>query len=109
MKSIVVKIYIKEEYIEQFKEITLYNSQNSRKELGNLCFDLTQSIDNPTVFFLYELYTSDEAIEHHRNTDHYKKWRDTVADMMSQPRESAKAEVINEKQITSVDGKNIAY
>ena len=80
MKALVVKLYIKEECIEQFKEISLYNSQNSRKEQGNLCFDLVQSIDTPTLFFLYELYDSDAAIEYHRTTEHYKKWRDTVAD-----------------------------
>ena len=109
MKALVVKLYIKEECIEQFKEISLYNSQNSRKEPGNYCFDLVQSVDSPTLFFLYELYESDESIEHHRTTEHYKNWRDAVADMMSQPREAIKAEVINEKKTGNLDGKSIAY
>ena len=88
MKSIVVKIYVKEEYIEKFKEITFYNSENSRKEPGNLRFDVIQSTDSPALFFLYEIYKSDDAIAYHRSTEHYQKWRDTVADMMEKPREA---------------------
>lgn len=88
MKSIVVKICVKEEYIEKFKEITFYNSENSRKEPGNLRFDVIQSADTPALFFLYEIYKSDDAIAYHRTTEHYQKWRDTVADMMEKPREA---------------------
>ena len=88
MKSLVVKIYVKEEYIEKFKEISFYNSKNSRKEPGNLRFDVLQSGEEPNLFFLYEVYKSDEAIAYHRSAAHYLKWRDTVADMMEKPREA---------------------
>ena len=88
MKSIIVKLHIKEEYIEQFKEITFYNSENARKEPGNLRFDVIQSAESNKVFFLYEIYKSDDAIAYHRTTEHYQKWRDTVADMMEIPREA---------------------
>jgi autoinducer 2-degrading protein len=88
MKSIVVKLFIKEECIEDFKKITFYNSENSRKEPNCLRFDVLQSADNAGLFFLYEIYRDDDAIAHHRTTEHYHKWRDTVADMMSQPREA---------------------
>lgn len=88
MKSIIVKLYIKEDYIEKFKEITFYNSENARKEPGNLRFDVIQAADDPKMFFLYEIYKSDDAIAYHRTTEHYLKWRDTVADMMEQPREA---------------------
>ena len=91
MKAIIVKIYVKEECIEQFKEITFYNSENSRKEEpGCLRFDVVQAADTPILFFIYEIYKSDEAIAHHKTTGHYNKWRETVADMMlpEKPRES---------------------
>lgn len=89
MKAIVVKIFVKEECIEQFKEITCYNSENARKEPGCLRFDVIQANDPQNLFFLYEIYKSDEAIEYHRSAAHYLKWRDTVADMMlpEKPRE----------------------
>jgi quinol monooxygenase YgiN len=78
---------VKEECIEKFKEITFYNSENARKEPGNLRFDVLQSSEDPNLFFLYEIYKSDEAIEYHRNTEHYNKWAATVGDMMEKPRE----------------------
>ena len=90
MKALVVKIYVKEECIEQFKEITFYNSVNSRKEPGVLRFDVIQAAETPNLFFLYEIYKSDEAVAHHKTTEHYFKWRDTVKDMMlpEKPREA---------------------
>ena len=91
MKSLIVKIYIKEENIEDFKKISFYNSENSRNEPGCLRFDVLQSEENPSLFFLYEIYKGDEDIAHHRTTEHYQKWRDAVAGMMSQPREVVKA------------------
>ena len=91
MKALVVKIYVKEENIEDFKKISYYNSENSRNEPGCLRFDVLQSEDEPTLFFLYEIYQGDDDIAHHRTTGHYQKWRDAVADMMSRPREVVKA------------------
>jgi autoinducer 2-degrading protein len=87
MKALIVKIYVKEECIEQFKEITFYNSENARKEPGNLRFDVLQSSEESNLFFLYEVYKSDEAIAYHRTTEHYNKWADTTKDMMEKPRE----------------------
>jgi len=90
MKAIVVKVYVKEDCIEKFKEISFYNSENSRKEPGCLRFDVLQAVEPSNLFFLYEVYRTDECIAHHRTTEHYNKWRETVADMMplDQPRES---------------------
>ena len=39
---------------------------------------------------LVEVYRSDEAPAEHKKTAHYQKWRDTVADMMAEPRSSMK-------------------
>ena len=55
MKSIVVKIYVKSDCIDKFKEVTFYNSENARKEPGNLRFDVIQDTDAPNLFFLYEI------------------------------------------------------
>ena len=91
MKALIVKIYIKEECVEEFKKVSFYNSENSRKEPGCLRFDVLQSADEPNLFFLYEIYNGAEDIEHHKTTEHYYKWRDTVADMMISQREVFKA------------------
>ncbi|MCL2813539.1 MAG: antibiotic biosynthesis monooxygenase [Oscillospiraceae bacterium] len=86
MKSIIVKIQVKAECVEQFKEITFYNSENARKEPGNLRFDVIADGGDPGLFFLYEIYKSDEAIAYHRTTEHYKKWAEAIADMIESER-----------------------
>ncbi len=62
------------------------NHEGSVKEDGNLRFDVIQDIEDPTKFILYEAYTTAEAALAHKDTAHYLKWRDTVADMMAEPR-----------------------
>ncbi len=39
---------------------------------------------------LVEVYRNTEAAAAHKETAHYKKWRDTVSDMMAEPRSSVK-------------------
>ena len=43
-----------------------------------------------TRFLLVEIYRAPEAQAAHRETEHYKTWRDTVADMMAEPRVATK-------------------
>ena len=44
--------------------------------------------DDPTRFVLVEVYRTPEAPAQHKETAHYTKWRDTVADMLAEPRYS---------------------
>ena len=46
-------------------------------------FDVLQSNDDPTYFTLYEVYESPEAAKAHKETEHYKKWRETVEPYMA--------------------------
>jgi autoinducer 2-degrading protein len=39
---------------------------------------------------LIEVYRSTEAVAAHKETAHYAKWRDAVAEMMAEPRQSVK-------------------
>ncbi len=85
-----VHVHVKPESIEAFKEATLENARNSVQEPGIARFDVIQQRDNPAKFILVECYrTSDDPAEH-KKTAHYAKWRDTVADMMAEPRSSVK-------------------
>jgi len=49
-----------------------------------------QQEDDPTRFVLVEAYRTAEDPARHKETAHYQKWRDTVADMMAEPRKSIK-------------------
>ena len=85
-----VFVNVKPDQTEAFKAASIENARHSRQEQGIACFDVLQQKDDPTRFLLVEVYRTEEDPARHKETEHYKKWRDTVADMMAQPRTSIK-------------------
>jgi len=90
MPIVHIQIHIKPEAVEAFREATIENARNSVQEPGVARFDFVQQSDDPTRFVLIEIYRSPEAAADHKETAHYKLWRDTVAEMMAEPRSSVK-------------------
>ena len=87
-----VFIHIKPEHIDAFIQASKENAQNSIQEPGIVRFDLIQQTDDPARFVLVEIYRTKDDPAKHKETAHYKKWRDTVEDMMAEPRYSIKYE-----------------
>jgi autoinducer 2-degrading protein len=85
-----VYVHVKPEAVEAFKEASLENARNSVQESGIARFDVIQQQDDPTRFMLVEVYRMPEDPARHKETAHYEKWRDTVVDMMAEPRSSVK-------------------
>ncbi len=83
----VVTIHVKPEHIAEFIAATVDNHTGTRTEPGNKRFDVIQAVDDPARFMLYEVFASQEAVEAHRQTAHYKVWRAKVDAWMAQPRE----------------------
>ena len=81
-----VEVLVKQGFEEAFVEATGENHEATRKEPGNIRFDLSQHQDEAGRFFLYEVYRDKKAVEAHKKTAHYLKWRETVAPWMAQPR-----------------------
>lgn len=81
-----VHVHVKAEWIESFREATAENGRDSVQEAGIARFDVIQQNGDPTRFVLVEVYRSPDAIQQHRATAHYAKWRDAVADWMAEPR-----------------------
>ncbi|GIL12226.1 MAG: hypothetical protein BroJett038_09460 [Chloroflexota bacterium] len=81
-----VHIHVKPEFLEAFIEATLDNARNSVQEPGIARFDFIQQADDPTRFTLIEVYRDEDAPARHKETAHYNRWRETVADMMVEPR-----------------------
>jgi quinol monooxygenase YgiN len=82
--------HIKPDRVEAFRAATLENARNSVKEPGIARFDVIQQQDDPTRFVLVEVYRTPQDANKHKETAHYQKWRDAVADMMAEPRTSIK-------------------
>ena len=85
-----VYVHVKPQFVEAFKKATLENARNSVQEPGIARFDVVQQVDDPARFVLVEVYRTPEDPARHKETAHYQAWRDTVADMMAEPRTSTK-------------------
>jgi autoinducer 2-degrading protein len=90
MQIVLVHVNVKPEFVESFKQVTLENASNSVKEAGIARFDVIQQADDPTKFILVEVYKTADAPAAHKETPHYAHWRDTVAEMMAEPRQGIK-------------------
>ena len=90
MLIVLVHIRVRPESVEAFLQASIENARNSVLEPGIARFDLLQQADDPTRFVLMEAYRNADAQARHRETAHYAIWRDTVADMMAEPRSGLK-------------------
>ena len=90
MQIVLVHVNVKPEFIEAFKQATVENASNSVKEAGIARFDVIQQTEDPAKFILVEVYKTADAPAAHKETAHYARWRDRVAEMMAEPRRGIK-------------------
>ena len=89
-----VYIRVKEPYLEAFIRASIENHNNTIQETGNLRFDILRDSEDPAKFIFYEAFRDDESAAVHKATSHYKKWRDTVAEMMAEPRKGVRYNIL---------------
>ena len=82
------------ERVAEFLAATQVNARASLAEPGVVRFDVIQDQADPAHVVLVEVYRDDEATAAHKLTPHYATWRDTVAEMMAEPRASTKFSVV---------------
>ncbi len=75
---------------DAFQAASIANADASRLESGVVRFDLLQDREEPTHFVLVEIYSDQAAAAAHKQTAHYARWRDAVAELMAEPRRSTK-------------------
>jgi autoinducer 2-degrading protein len=85
-----VFVHVKPGSEAAFEKATLANARASLTEPGVARFDVVRQQDDPTRFVLVEVYKTPAAALAHKETAHYATWRDTVAEMMAEPRSSVK-------------------
>lgn len=86
MHVTLVHVHVKADALDAFIDACRENHEGAVREPGNRRFDVLQDAADPTRFMLYEAYASAEDAKAHKATAHYLKWRDTVAEMMAEPR-----------------------
>jgi (4S)-4-hydroxy-5-phosphonooxypentane-2,3-dione isomerase len=90
MYVVCVTVFVQPAKVQEFIAASLDNARNSRQEPGNLRFDFLQAEDDPARFMIYEAYRAKEDFAAHQQTPHYLRWKQTVADWMSQPRQGVR-------------------
>jgi autoinducer 2-degrading protein len=83
-----VDIAVVPDQLQGFLDATEENAMASRKEPGVVRFDVLSDRDDPTHVVLVEIYRDEAAAATHKDTGHYQRWRDIVAQMMARPREA---------------------
>ena len=75
---------------EAFIAASRDNALNTRLEPGCRQFDVSQAVEDPDRFHLYEVYDSPEDFTRHQQTAHYLRWRDAVNPWMKERRTAVK-------------------
>lgn len=84
---VIVQIYltIKKQSIDDFIRFTNDNVSNSVKEQGVKRFEFFRDLDSDNKFILFEMFNSVEDQNRHRETDHYKRWKENTSPLLEIP------------------------
>jgi quinol monooxygenase YgiN len=74
MIFIVVKFKPKPENVEKFPELVAKFTAATRNEPGNMWFDWSRSLEDPSEYVLVEGFRDDNAGKEHVTSDHFKKF-----------------------------------
>ncbi len=85
-----VDVQVVPERVAQFLAATDANARASRQEPGVVRFDVLVDRSDPAHLVLVEVYRDEAAAAAHKETPHYTRWRDAVADLMARPRSSTR-------------------
>ncbi len=85
-----VHVRVKLEHREAFLQASLENGRNTIQEPGALRFDVLQQQDDADRFLLYEVYRDAAGAAAHKETAHYRAWREAVAPWMAEDRATVK-------------------
>jgi autoinducer 2-degrading protein len=92
MLIVMVHVTVNPDRIDDFKSATAANAKESVKEPGIARFDVLQDKEQKERFILIEVYRTEQDPARHKETEHYRSWRDAVEPMMAEPRRSFKYE-----------------
>jgi quinol monooxygenase YgiN len=69
---ITAKFRVRPEHADQWVEITSEFTEATRAEPGNLWFDWSRSVDDPTEYVLVEAFRDGDAGAAHVQSEHFK-------------------------------------
>ena len=94
MLAIWVKVRVKPEDRKEFLEAIETDALGSeRDEPGCLRFNVLQDDKDPNVYYFYEVYKDEAALEAHRAAPHYAVWR-AAGDTLDGPTEAIRCTTV---------------
>jgi autoinducer 2-degrading protein len=90
MIAIWVRVKVKPEARQRFLQAIEVDAVGSeRDEPGCLRFNVLQDAQDPNVYYFYEVYRDEAALEAHRAAPHYAVWR-AAADTLDGPAQATR-------------------
>ncbi|HAO6437951.1 TPA: antibiotic biosynthesis monooxygenase [Listeria monocytogenes] len=83
MLHIEAQITVKKEQNEAFLQAAKEVIAASRAEARNYGYELVQSTENETVFYMLEKWADMAAIQQHNDSEHFKKFQKLAADFVA--------------------------
>ena len=94
MLALWVKVRVKPEGRERFLKAIEVDAIGSEKdEAGCMRFNVLRDQKDPNVYYFYEVYRDEAALEAHRNAPHYAVWR-AAADTLDGPTEAVRCQTV---------------
>ena len=94
MLALWVKVRVKPEGRERFlKAIEVDAIGSERDEPGCLCFNVLQDQQDANVYYFFEVYRDEAALEAHRAAPHYAVWR-AAADTLDGPAQATRCDTV---------------
>lgn len=82
----IVDVWVKSEFVQDYIKLTEIKMLSARTETDVLLFNIFQDKNDCTHFVHYEEYRNQQAEFDHKQTQHYKVWKNSVENMMLKPR-----------------------
>lgn len=94
MLALWVKVRVKPAERERFlKAIEIDAIGSERDEPGCLCFNVLQDREDENVYYFFEAYWDEAALEAHRAAPHYAVWR-AAADTLDGPPQATRCHTV---------------
>ncbi len=76
--KIVAAIVVKKEFNEELMPVFQTVVNETRKEAGNISYELHRDINNPDKFIILEVWKSQDAIDLHNASAHFKAFVQSI-------------------------------
>src|SRR5213083_3565379 len=82
---LIARLQVKIDQVERAKSAALAIVEPSRKEAGNINYDIHQSIEDETLFFWHETWVNKAAIDEHFATPFFQEFFGIVQEIAAEP------------------------